>query len=87
MQTIRLTLNKNLENVFDLLESKMKPLSRTEIIKVALADIYRKISKSSLGEILSSEDEKSLDQALKSSKSKVLETDKDVDNYFKKLNG
>jgi Holliday junction resolvase RusA-like endonuclease len=85
MQTIRLTLNKNLEEVFDVLEHELKPLSRTEIIKVALTDIYKKISKNSLAEILSDEEEKSLDLAMKSKMSKVLTTKKDIDNYFKKL--
>ncbi len=85
MQTIRLTLNKNLEEVFDVLENELKPLSRTEIIKVALTDIYQKISKNSLVEILSNKDEASLELAMKSKMSKVLTSKKDIDNYFRKL--
>lgn len=85
MQTIRLTLNKGLEEVFDVLESELKPLSRTEIIKVALTDIYQRISKNSLGEILSEKNEKSLDIAMQSKFSKTLKSEKDIDNYFKNL--
>ena len=85
MDTLRLTLNKKLEDVFKLLELEFKPLSRTEIVKLALSDIYQKAVKKNSHYFLSQDEEKSLNQALKSRTSAKLNSDSEIDKYFKKL--
>ncbi|MEN8253049.1 MAG: hypothetical protein ABFQ62_01575 [Patescibacteria group bacterium] len=43
MPTVRLTINNQLENTFSNLEKVYKPMSRSEILKMALAELERKI--------------------------------------------
>jgi hypothetical protein len=73
MQTIRLTLNENVEEVLAFLEKKLKPLSRTEILKLGLTEIYQKtLQKNDFPyHILNNEEEKSLEKAIKSPRIKV----------------
>jgi hypothetical protein len=40
MSTIRLTLNQSLEEVIQELEQAYKPMSRTEILKMTIAEFY-----------------------------------------------
>jgi len=40
MSTIRLSLNQALEEVIETLEQAYKPMSRTEILKMAIAEFY-----------------------------------------------
>lgn len=41
MSSIRLTLNDALEEIIQEIEAAYKPMSRTEILKLALAEFYR----------------------------------------------
>jgi hypothetical protein len=41
MSTIRLTLNQSFEEIIQELEEAYKPMSRTEILKMAVAEFYR----------------------------------------------
>ena len=42
MSTIRLTINNKTRQVLDLLEEEYKPMSRAEILKMGLAELYNK---------------------------------------------
>lgn len=63
MSTIRLTLNKNTEQVITLLEERYKPLTRAEILKLALAKLNRDGFDPNC-EVLNFKQSKRLDQAI-----------------------
>ncbi len=45
MSTVRLAITNELDEIFSTLEKAFKPLSRAEILKLALSDLYSKVTK------------------------------------------
>jgi hypothetical protein len=49
MSTVRLTLTPPLKKVLDELEESLMPLSKSEIIKTAVAELYARVKKQQSG--------------------------------------
>ena len=86
MSQIRLNKTPELEEVLDYLRSKYIVLSEAEIIKVALAEKYKK----ELGDLpfLDEETEKLIAQGIKDFKDgryTVVKTDEELNSYLKSL--
>ena len=86
MSQIRLNKTPELEEVLDYLRSKYIVLSEAEIIKVALAEKYKK----ELGDLpfLDEETEKLIAQGIKDFKDgryTVIKTDEELNSYLKSL--
>ena len=79
MNTLRLTLNQSLEEVIQELEQAYKPMSRTEILKMTIAEFYN----SRFGKKTASKDDMTADEYLRSNpanKRAVDEGIKQVEN-------
>lgn len=63
MSTVRLAMTKNLDQVFTFLEDEYATMSRAEITKMALANLYND-SRSKYVEYLNDEQSKELEVAL-----------------------
>jgi len=80
MNSIRLTLNKNLENIFQTLEQEYQTLSRLEILKLGLNELFRKNKQEYIYQ-LNEDEEESLKKAMKSKPSKTLRNSQDIENF------
>jgi hypothetical protein len=86
MSQIRLQKTPELEEVLAFLKSKYRVLSEAEIIKVALAEKYKKEAEEF--PLVNEETEKMIAQAMKDYKRghySVLASDKDIDKHFDNL--
>ena len=86
MTQIRLTKTPELEEVLAFLRSKYRVLSEAEIIKVALAEKYKK----EIGDVplVDEETERMIAKGMKDYKNgryTVLRSDKDIDKHFDSL--
>lgn len=86
MSQIRLQKTRELEEVLAFLKSKYRLLSESEIIKVALAEKYKK----EIGDIplVDEETEKLIAQGLedyKAGRYTAVKTDEELDSYLKSL--
>jgi hypothetical protein len=88
MSQIRLNKTRELEEVLAFLRSQYHLLSEAEIIKVALAEKYKKEKESQELEMVDKETEKMIGKALedyKNGRYTKLRTDKDIDKHFDSL--
>lgn len=85
MDTIRISMSQSMEKVISELEERMLPLSRAEIIKAALAEMYRRLKREEQTEYLSALNEKNLAESLASRPKSSLKTEKEIRDYFKGL--
>lgn len=86
MSQIRLNKTPEIEEVLAFLQSKYRILSEAEIIKVALAEKYKK----EMGDIqlVDEETEKMIAKGMddyKNGRVTVIKTDKELDTYLKSL--
>lgn len=94
MSTIRLTVNKETEDVLSYLETQYKPLSRAEILKLGLSNLYHNTMNMDV-EILDNETSKSVEEGIREIKEgkgikfesvdKLMEyLNRDIDNVSNK---
>lgn len=87
MSQIRLNKTPEIEEVLAFLRSRYRVLSEAEIIKVALAEQYKK----EIGDILlvDEETEKMISKGMedyKNGRYTVLRSDEDIDKHFERIN-
>jgi acylphosphatase len=85
MSTIRLTVNKETEDVLSYLETQYKPLSRAEILKLGLSNLYHNTMNMDV-EILDNETSKSVEEGIKEIKEGKGKVFSSVEELMKDLN-
>jgi hypothetical protein len=85
MSTIRLTVNKETEEVLSYLEKQFRPLSRAEILKLGLSNLYHNTMNMDV-EILDNEASKSVEEGIREIKEGKGKIFNNVKELIKDLN-